>query len=388
MQQRYNAVVFIGMVYPGGLIRHFALLGIELEKATSTFDFYFASINREPDGGTWQLVRRATPPESLIAGDTFDDVVSRIDALFGEYEKVLVHCGGGWGQTRKLAPLRRKYGRRLVLVGTTHSYRIESSMRVLMSIFQLYLYVRYYDKIVFQCKYAASHFCGARLLFAANKGTIIPLGCESFDGQSQDIPNGIESKPSLARLLLDKQLFKFVYLAGFRPGKMHVWLVNAMASVLKRHPDVIVLFCGKGERSVIDSTITAIRNQNLESQIILPGQIMRSEVPWLLKHCNCAIVPSRAETFGHNFLEPMFAGLPVLGTRVGVGCDIIVEGETGYSFSLDNTKSVQYGVERLLSDRERVNAMGMNAKRLVEQNYSHTVVAKRLTELYTSLLKC
>ena len=46
MQRKSNAVVFLGMTYPYGAIRHFALLGCELFKASQDdADFYFASIS-------------------------------------------------------------------------------------------------------------------------------------------------------------------------------------------------------------------------------------------------------------------------------------------------------------------------------------------------------
>ena len=383
-----NAVVFLGMVYPWGIIRHFALLGIELFKECGEMDYYFASIRREPDKGAWQLVKATIPMDSLIETDTFQQLVDRIATLFTSYSKVLVHCGGGWGQTKAFLPLRKRYGKRLVLVGTTHSYRHDSAMRIPMSAFQSLLYLRYYDKIVFQCHYAADKFWGSRMLFAAGKGIIIPLGCEPFDNISLETPLGITSKGGLAEILRDNSLFKFVYLAGFRPGKMHVWLVHAMAPVLRKNPKARVLFCGTGEESVIEATRAAIRREGLNQQILLVGQISREEVPWLLKHCNCAVVPSRAETFGHNFLEPMFAGLPVLGTPVGIGRDIIKEGETGYTFTLSRKDTISAKAEFLLSDIAKARDMGQTAKRLVSERFTHTAVARQLSNLYRQLLCC
>ena len=383
-----NAVVFLGMVYPWGIIRHFALLGIELFKECGEMDYYFASIRREPDKGAWNIVKGAIPAQTIIEADTFDELVFRIDRLFDVYKNVLVHCGGGWGQTRAFIPLRRKFGSRLKLVGTTHSYRNDSVMRIPMSAFQSLLYLYYYDKIVFQCRYAADKFWGSRMLFAVGKGIIIPLGCEPFDNIVLETPLGIAGKGGLAEFLCDDSFFKFVYLAGFRPGKMHVWLVHAMAPVLRKYPKARVLFCGTGEESVIEATRTAILRERLDQQILLAGQISREEVPWLLKHCNCAVVPSRAETFGHNFLEPMFAGLPVLGTPVGIGRDIIKEGETGYTFTLSNRYTISAKAASLLSDIVRAREMGQKAKKLVSEQFTHSAVAKQLSGLYRQMLYC
>lgn len=381
-----NAVVFLGMVYPGGIIRHLALLGIELGKIEHEYDYYFASIMREPDRNAWALVHAALPKHLIMKVKTFDEVVKACDTLFTRYERVLIHCGGGWGQTRAFIPLRRKYGHRLVLVGTTHSYHLDSWIRVPMSVFQCILYLRYYDKIIFQCQYAVDMFWGSHLLFLKKKGIVIPLGCELFDTPSESIPPVIAGKEDLRDVLEDQQLFKFVYLAGFRPGKKHVWLVYAIAPILKKHPEVRVLFCGTGNETVIRQIQVVIKRLGLQKQILMTGQIPRVEIPWLLLHADCAVVPSRAETFGHNFLEPMFAGLPVLGTRVGIGRDLIHDGLTGYGFDLKNVQSLRCGAEQLLACRERVKEMGKRAKRIVEKDFTHAVVARQLNTLYHELL--
>ena len=392
MQRKSNAVVFLGMVYPWGGIRHFALLGGELFKACSAdMDFHYAAITREADKGCWRLVRGVVPEDSIIEETTFDSLVIRIVDLLKNYEQLVVHTGGGWGQTKHfihaLKRLEKNDRKRLHLVATTHSYRLDSAMRMPMSTFQYVLYRLFYDKIVFQCQYAADRFVGGNRLIKSGKGIVIPLGCEPFGEQLCEPPAGFVGKGALLKLLQDESTFKFVYLAGFRPGKMHVWLVHAMASVLRRHQESHILFCGTGKQTVIDATEAAIRSEGLQNQIHLTGQIARNEVPWLLAHCDCAVVPSRAETFGHNFLEPMFAGLPVLGTRVGIGRDLIKDGKTGYGFDLANPSSVQSAAEKLLSDVATARKMGKTARMLVEHDFTHRAVARRLSQMYKDLLK-
>ena len=82
----------------------------------------------------------------------------------------------------------------------------------------------------------------------------------------------------------------------------------------------------------------------------------------------------------------MFAGLPVLGTRVGIGCDIIKDGETGYAFDLKHPTSVQDVAEKILADKTAVRAMGQRAKSFVETRFTHEAVAHQLVDLYTKML--
>ena len=391
MRQKSKAVVFIGQAFGTGIYRHLAFLGVELYKACpSDVEFYFASVEREANRDAWSIVREVLPGQNIFCEQTFEALTARCVELARSYEKVLIHAGGGWGQTKHFVRARKRMDKmfqaRLIFVGTTHSYRHDSFLRVPMSLFQYILYRLYYRMIVFQCKYAADHFIGGNHLIRRGRGTVIPLGCEPFGVPNVEPPSGIGGNARLLQMLRDESLFKFVYLANFRPGKMHVWLVKALAPVLKRHPEARVLFCGKGAQAVIDATVAAIREEQLDEQILLPGQIAREEVPWLLTHCNCAVVPSRSETFGHNFLEPMFAGLPVLGTRVGIGRDIIKDGETGYAFDLKRPTSVQDVAEKVLTDRSVARVMGQHAKAFVETRFTHEAVAHQLVDLYVKLL--
>lgn len=391
MPQKSKAAVFIGQAFGTGIYRHLAFLGVELHKACpSDIEFYFASVEREANPGAWGIVRGVLSELSILCEQSFEGLVARCVELAYSYEKVLIHTGGGWAQTKHFVRAQKRMDKklqaRLIFIGTTHSYRNDSFFRIPMSAFQYVLYRLYYKMIVFQCKYAADHFIGGNQLIRSGRGTVIPLGCEPFGVPNVGPPSGIGGNTNLSEVLQDAGLFKFVYLAGFRPGKMHVWLVKAWAPVLRRHPEARVLFCGKGAQEVIDATVAAIREERLDEQILLPGQIAREEVPWLLTHCNCAVVPSRSETFGHNFLEPMFAGLPVLGTRVGIGCDIIKDGETGYAFDLKHPTSVQDVAEKILADKTAVRAMGQRAKSFVETRFTHEAVAHQLVDLYTKML--
>ena len=163
--------------------------------------------------------------------------------------------------------------------------------------------------------------------------------------------------------------------------------MSAVAPALRRHPESRLILCGEKDSAVVARVESEINKQGLKGQVILPGRVPRDEIPWLLQHVNCAVVPSRAETFGHNFLEPMFAGIPVVGTRVGVGCDIIKEGETGFFIDLRHSGSVSVALENLIADPERTARMGANAKAMVEHVYRHSDVAEKLTALYERLLE-
>lgn len=391
MQEKSSAVVFVGCGYNMGGVLFLAHMGVALSKSVYGSDFFFGSLDCEAQEGYWDLVHRNIRSDRVVLGKDFDELSTKLVGLAKFYDKVLVHTAGGWGQTKHFMRARRKIGKelssRLIFVCTTHSYRNDSLLRWPVSALLYVLYRMYYRLVIFQCKDAADKFCGGNNLIKKGKAIVLPLGCEPFDKSESNVPKKISENECLVKVLEDQHLFKFVYLAAFRPGKMHVWLIKAFSAVLKRNLNSRVLLCGTGDRKVISKVKHAIKVTGLSNQVILTGQIPRNEIPWLLSHCNCAVVPSRAETFGHNFLEPMFAGIPVLGTSVGIGIDIIRDGETGYHFSLNDRMSFVRGADRMMKDRKQARLMGEKAYNVVMANFSHSVIAERLSNLYSHLLR-
>ena len=369
-----KAIVLLGMAYPGGATMHFAQLGCALFSACKEErDFYYASIDREADNGVWQLVHTRIPNKAVLVEHGFESLVKRVVALAKDYERVVVHCGGGWFQTRAFVlakwRLPRSLSRRVKLVVTTHSFRNGTWQRIPMSMLQCGLYLFFCVKVVFQCQYAQRQFAGSWLLRLFKKASVVPLGCEPFVSEKHSD-------------LVDRTKFNIVYLSAFRPGKMHEWLVDAMAPVLRKYDDVRLLFCGRGDGQIVACVRNRIRALGLEGKVLLTGHVPREDVPAVLHDADCAIVPSRSETFGHNFLEPMLAGKPVIGTRVGVGCDIIKEGETGFFIDLKHPESVEVAFERLLASRERCVEMGARARSITAAVYTHANVARLLMAVY------
>lgn len=384
-----HAVVYLGMTYPHGIIRHFVLLAFEIKQcidADPYADFYFASTDGETGQNCWGDVRAAFPENRILCTYTFAELVQQIERLFSRYEVVVVHSGGGWGQTKFFVPLKRKYGPRLQHVVTTHSYRLgDPLLRVPMSALQYWLYSRYADMVVFQCSFAVRMFVGGERLLARGRGCIIPLGCEPNISACGEVPQAICEK-GLQAEFLDEKLRRFVYLAGFRPGKKHAWLVCALAEFVKRHPEVRLYFCGWLTGKTAKDVQRLIARLGLERQIVCTGQISRDAVPWVLRHVDAAVVPSAAETFGHNYIEPMMAGLPVIGTRVGAGEYAIQDYRTGLGFSLSDPVSVVRAFAYFVNHPDEARQMGAYAAKLAHEEFTHASVGIALARLYKRMI--
>lgn len=385
------AILFLGMSYPAGIMRYFAQFAVALKEvierdtADCAVELFFASTRKENHKGAWDVVRSEFDEEHIVAGDNFQEVISGIPKLIDRFGGVVFHYGGGWYQTRALIPYKKRYGRRLKLVATTHSFRHDSWKAPYVSAIQFMLYYLFVDMVIFQCPYAAHKFSFSRLLFKCGKGCIMPLGVMPFSlDKDCDVPAVIREK-SLESVLLDHSNFNIVYLAEFRPGKKHYELTKLLLPVMRRHPNVHVLFCGGRNESVNRRVEKLIESAGVRSRFHIPGVIPRYAVPWLLKHVHCAVIASAAETFGHAYVEPMMAGVPVLGTRTGAGEYTLQDYETGFGFEITSPMSFLRQIEFLLHHKHECHKIGKTCRELAMSVFAMDKVAEAHLRLYKSM---
>jgi glycosyltransferase involved in cell wall biosynthesis len=84
--------------------------------------------------------------------------------------------------------------------------------------------------------------------------------------------------------------------------------------------------------------------------------------------------PALTESFGLVLIEAMAAGKPLLSTRVGIAPEVVTE-ETGLLVPPQDAQALSEGLERLLSIRDRWEAMGRNAQRIAARFQAPSMVA-------------
>jgi len=100
-----------------------------------------------------------------------------------------------------------------------------------------------------------------------------------------------------------------------------------------------------------------------------------------------ALAPSIGpETFGMAVMEAMWAGRPVIASRIGGLVDLVVDGETGLLVEPGNPSALQLAIERLLAHPELRSRMGLAASRRVIEFQASTIVP-RIEHIYKELLQ-
>lgn len=167
-------------------------------------------------------------------------------------------------------------------------------------------------------------------------------GCSAVQGRvvQNGVPDSFFRAPSEE---IDREELLIGVPGTLRPMKGQAFLLNAVAPVLKEHPQVSLAMTGKADvdyQSCLDSVIDKYQ---LNGQVKFVGQT--ADMPGFLADCDIAVVPSRADPLPRTVMESMAGGLPLVATRVG-GIPEMVDDDV-------NGLIVDYGDERAMADRLR-----------------------------------
>lgn len=109
-----------------------------------------------------------------------------------------------------------------------------------------------------------------------------------------------------------------------------------------------------------------------------------SEIEDLLKF-NIGLMPLHNDQWeegkcGFKIIQYLSLGIPGIASPVGVNARLVVDGQTGYTFS--TVEQFKEKLIRLLEDRDLLTAMGKNGRELIVRKYSKQAQAPAFLELF------
>ena len=373
-------VVLYGCSEGMGLTYHLTDMAIALAAKMAPhpeLEFHLVSTRGEQQSGQWDTIFRHIEQNRAHRFDDLAAISTFVESLLTkpEAQKVIV-LTQGVGHLSTMLSLKRKYGNRLFLAIRLNSFRNGAWYRPLYTWGLSFLLAKYCDFVNFQSDYSADIFVNAKKIFNAGIGGTIPLGCSRP-------PLIVTEHRELRELFENEKLVKFIYLAQFYSHKNHLWIVDSLRDILAKNDNIRIVFLGDG--ILVDKIKARICRFQLEDKILCPGRIHRSFIPWILERADCALVASKAETFGHNYLEPMFFGTPVIGTDAGIGREIIKDFYTGFLIKNFSEKQLRNAVGFFIKHPERFKSFGENAQNLVHEVFSWEAVAQRYVDFIKNI---
>ena len=197
------------------------------------------------------------------------------------------------------------------------------------------------------------------------------------------IPNGIRRRPAAANgirreLGVGPQDRLLLSVGNLYPVKGHADLVTAISYLAPRYPALHLAIAGRGE--LADTLNREARARRIGDRVHLLG--LRNDVAELLASADAFVLPSRNEGLPLALLEAMFAGLPIVATRVGEVPAALANGSAGLLVEPARPEELARAIERILTDAELARALGQSAQDRAAAEYDVATMAARYQSIY------
>lgn len=173
-----------------------------------------------------------------------------------------------------------------------------------------------------------------------------------------------------------------------RPWKGQETVVKAVVELAKRFPDLVCFFVGAttpADEPYLAGMKALIAAAGIERNVRFTGY--QTDVPNFINMMELLIHASvEPEPFGMVVLEGMAQRKPVIGSRAGGPVEMIVEGETGFTFPPGDAPALAAQVSELLTDPERRKRMGERGYERLSTQFTMARYMEHIHGTYRAIL--
>lgn len=168
--------------------------------------------------------------------------------------------------------------------------------------------------------------------------------------------------------------------------KGHDVLIDALPQIRSRVPDVLYAIVGGGEER--DSLEARARERGVADAVKFMGEVTDQELVECYQQCDLFALPNREiagdiEGFGLVLLEAQASGRPVLAGDSGGTAETLDPERTGVLVDCREPEPLATKIAGLLSDPERLDAMGVAAREWAVGGFAWEASARRAAEVFS-----
>ena len=159
-------------------------------------------------------------------------------------------------------------------------------------------------------------------------------------------------------------------------------LINAFSKLDKG----ILYIAGEGpEKENIENII---KQNNLQSRIVLLGFLNAEQMKDKIRKCKFVIVPSIwYENCPYSVLETLAIGKPVIGANIGGIPELVINEKSGLIYDYNDIEDLKAKMQLLFYNQDLTFQLGNNAKKQTIKLYSKESYYKEIMQIYKKLNK-
>jgi len=174
----------------------------------------------------------------------------------------------------------------------------------------------------------------------------------------------------------NKKIILFV--GRLAPEKNVPALIKALAIVVKKYPNTVLMIVGDGpERKKLEKLVAKLE---LENNVVFIGAVKPDKVVNYYGLCDTLVLPSNFEGWGRVVVEACACGKPVIMTDVGCAGEVIINGKSGLVVPVGNVEALAEKLIYLINNVSIAKKMGKTGKKIViKHNIEET--AKKIAKM-------
>ncbi|MGB5833869.1 MAG: glycosyltransferase [Thiohalocapsa sp.] len=164
--------------------------------------------------------------------------------------------------------------------------------------------------------------------------------------------------------------------------KGHGFLLDAMPALIDDHPNLRLVFFGKGPLAgVLQERVDA---EGLANNVRLAG--FRDDLTNILPCLDLLVHPATMEGLGVSLLQASAAGIPIIASRAGGIPEAVQDGVTGVLVPPADVPALTCAIGRLLGDAELRRCLGDAGKDLIHAEFSRRAMVQGNLAVYRELV--
>src|SRR5918912_206693 len=211
---------------------------------------------------------------------------------------------------------------------------------------------------------------------------------EHLGGDAVIIPNGVHVRafaegPSLPGHTRGVDGPTIGFLGRYdEPRKGLPVLLEAMRTVVRRHPGAQLLIAGRGDPDAVRDLL----GEDLAPHVSLLGELTETEKAAFMRSVDVYCAPNLlGESFGIVLIEALAAGAPVVASDLDAFAAVLEDGAAGVLVRRGDARDLARALSDLLADPGRRARLSETGRR-VAAGYDWSVVARRVLAVYETVV--
>lgn len=166
--------------------------------------------------------------------------------------------------------------------------------------------------------------------------------------------------------------------------KGHDDLLDALAPLMQRRPDLKLLWVGDGWWR--DRLLARVSSMGLEGRVVHTGLVPPGDIPGLLAAMDGLAHPSYREGLPRAVPQALLSGVPVIVYDVDGAREVCTDGEVGRLVAPGDLTALRESVQWMMDNPKERRAMGRRGRDACRRRFDARTMVEQLEAVYASVL--